>query len=311
MTSSTTPIFHHYNASPFSEKVRLIFGLKNIEWQSVDIPVIMPKPDLMPLTGGYRKTPVMQIGSDIYCDTQIIIRELENRYPDPTLFPAGDEGLAYGLSMWTDRTFFQTTIPIIFGAIADFVPDDFVKDRQELFPDRPFDKEAMKVIGPLMRDQWRAQIDWLDIQLKDGRYFLTGAQAGLADVHAYMPVWFLKNAHAAGAEELLEQAPHCSAWADRLAGLGHGTKTDLSSKDALTIALNTEPETIEQIDRHEPNGYKPGDLVSVSADDYGRDAITGTLVSSSAQHIAIKREDEAAGNVVVHFPRVGFIVKPA
>ena len=63
-------ILHHFDQSPFSEKIRLIFGLKSIAWRSVRISRIMPRPDLMPLTGGYRRTPVMQIGADIYCDTQ-------------------------------------------------------------------------------------------------------------------------------------------------------------------------------------------------------------------------------------------------
>ena len=30
----------------------------------------MPKPNLTALTGGYRKTPVLQIGADIYCNSQ-------------------------------------------------------------------------------------------------------------------------------------------------------------------------------------------------------------------------------------------------
>src|SRR5437764_378338 len=84
---STQPILHHFEASPFSEKIRVIFGFKRIAWQSVLIPRILPKPDLMPLTGGYRRTPVMQIGADVFCDTAIIMRELELRYPEPTLFP--------------------------------------------------------------------------------------------------------------------------------------------------------------------------------------------------------------------------------
>jgi len=74
-------ILHHYPASPFSEKVRVAFGIKGLAWKSVIIPRILPKPDLMPLTGGYRKTPVLQIGADIYCDTQLILREIERRAP--------------------------------------------------------------------------------------------------------------------------------------------------------------------------------------------------------------------------------------
>ena len=74
-------ILHHFDRSPFSEKIRVVFGHKGLSWRSVRIPQIMPKPDLMPLTGGYRRTPVMQIGADVFCDTQIIIREIERRFP--------------------------------------------------------------------------------------------------------------------------------------------------------------------------------------------------------------------------------------
>src|SRR5476649_1349392 len=115
MTAAFPIILHHFEQSPFSEKVRIVFGLKNIAWTSVRISRIMPRPDLMPLTGGYRRTPVMQIGADIYCDTQCIIRELERRFPEPTLFPKGyegstNEGLAWATAMWTDRSFFQNTV---------------------------------------------------------------------------------------------------------------------------------------------------------------------------------------------------------
>jgi hypothetical protein len=46
-------ILHHYPTSPFSEKIRLIFGYKKLAWKSVIIPRMMPKPDLVALTGGY------------------------------------------------------------------------------------------------------------------------------------------------------------------------------------------------------------------------------------------------------------------
>src|SRR5215470_10128128 len=84
----TDIILHHYDISPYSEKVRTGLGLKGLAWASVELPVIMPKPNLTALTGGYRKTPVLQIGADIYCDSQLIMRELERRYPTPSFYPA-------------------------------------------------------------------------------------------------------------------------------------------------------------------------------------------------------------------------------
>ncbi len=143
----TTPILHHYDTSPFSEKVRLLFGLKGLAWSSVIIPVIMPKPDFTPLTGGYRRTPALQIGADVYCDTQVILAELERRYPDT---PAVRGGLDWALNLWADRLFFQTTVPVIFGELGDHVPADFVKDREAL-SGRPFDTSAMKAVAPPLR----------------------------------------------------------------------------------------------------------------------------------------------------------------
>ena len=45
-------ILHHYPTSPFAEKVRLVLGYKQLAWKSVHIPPVMPKPDVLALTGG-------------------------------------------------------------------------------------------------------------------------------------------------------------------------------------------------------------------------------------------------------------------
>ena len=103
-------ILHHYSTSPFSEKIRLILGYKKLAWKSVVIPPIMPKPDVVALTGGYRKTPFLQIGADIYCDTALICDILEHRQPTPTLYPAHNKGLARVLAQWADSTLFWTAM---------------------------------------------------------------------------------------------------------------------------------------------------------------------------------------------------------
>src|SRR6476620_5008447 len=167
MTAPSPIILHHFQQSPFSEKVRLVFGLKNIEWTSVVITRIMPRPDLMPMTGGYRRTPVMQIGADIYCDTQCIMRELERRFPEPTLFPEACRGLASATAMWTDKAFFQSTVNLVFGTLADKVPQEFIADREKLRGAK-FDIAAMTAASPQMRDQVRAHVQWIETQLAGG-----------------------------------------------------------------------------------------------------------------------------------------------
>ena len=299
-------ILHQYDISPFSEKVRVVLGIKGLDWFACDEPVIMPKPELVALTGGYRKIPVMQIGADIYCDTQIIIRELEKRFPAPSIFTGGDNGLGWGVGMWTDRTFFNAAVAVIFGGAPDVMGDDFKEDRSKLMG-RSFDTDAMKAAAPLMAEQLRANFGWLEEQLDDGRAFLMGAEPGIADANAYYNIAFIRWIYPDGARSA-DAMPKLAAWEKRVAEIGHGNRQEISRDGALDIAKAATSTEETKADPGEPNGLKPGDTVTVMADDYGRDPISGELVSSSAQHIALKRNDPRVGDVVMHFPRAGFFV---
>ena len=298
-------ILHHFPQSPFSEKIRLIFGLKNIAWTSVEITRIMPRPDLMPLTGGYRRTPVMQIGADIYCDTQCIMRELERRFPWPTLFPEACRGLASATAMWTDKAFFQSTVNLVFGSLADKVPQEFIADREKLRGAK-FDIAAMTAAIPQMRDQFRANADWINTQLKDGKPFLLG-EFSLADVNAYMSIWYTRQS-LPEIDDILKHLPLISAWEKRIQAFGHGARSEISTAEALEIGTKSTPQAKASSDPNDPNGRKPGDVVSIHSDDAWKTDIRGEIVSLSAQHISIRRRDERAGEIVVHFPRAGFTI---
>jgi glutathione S-transferase len=308
MADATSLILHHFKSSPFSEKIRLVFGLKGLNWVSVEIPNIMPKPDLTPLTGGYRRTPVLQIGADIYCDTQLILREIERRHPASTLYPNGEQGLAWMVTMWADKSFFQANVPVIFGAEGFNVPEAFKQDRAQM-SGRPFDTDQMRAVAPMMRDQWRGHAGWVEEALAGGKEFLFGDKPGLGDVAAHMNFWFLRNAYRPGYDGLMASYPLTRAWVDRVNAIGHGTSETISSSEALTIAVDSTPTARTGIDPQEPQGLREGDYVSVAPDDYGRDPVSGTLVYSDAFEIAIKREVASLGDVVVHFPRVGFTAR--
>ena len=306
MPSHLQLILHHFDESPFSEKIRLAFGVKKLAWTSVLISRIMPRPDLIPMTGGYRRTPTLQIGADIYCDSQCILRELERRFPTPSLHPNGNEGIGWGSAMWTDRSFFQNTVNLVFGTLADKVPAAFKADREQLRGAK-FDVEAMARAIPQMRDQFRAHLDWIDAQLADGRPFLLGDAAGLVDINAYMNVWYATG-NIAALKEAVAEFPRVAAWQQRVKGIGHGTRSEMSTADSLQIAKNATPQTAVEPDLRDPNGRKPGDHISVTPDDYGKIAVDGEIVALSPQHVAIRRHDPIAGDIVVHFPRAGFVL---
>lgn len=302
-----TIILHHYDASPFSEKVRVCLGIKQLEWLAVEQPVIMPKPALLPLTGGYRRIPVMQIGADVWLDSVAIVAELERRHPAPTLFPGGTGGLATALQYWTDREVFQAAVGVIFGGLGDKVDPAFIKDREAL-SGRPFDTQAMAAAVPYLSDQFRAHAALLSAQLADGRAFLEGAAPGLADATAWYNLWFVRAAFPP-ATALFADLPHLGAWLDRVAALGHGTRVASTPDEALAIATAHEPDPalITAATDHPLLG-KP---VIASATDYGRDPVAGELVGVSAQLFSLSRHDPHLGQIHVHLPRIGYALSPA
>jgi len=302
-------ILHHYPNSPFAEKVRVTLGIKQLAWKSVTIPNIMPKPDLMPLTGGYRKTPVLQVGADVYCDTQLILLELDKCAPKPPLLPVGQEGAARGIAMWIDRNIFWSAVGVVMGAIGDQLPDAFKKDRSE-FSGRAFDADKLKAAAPIALEQTYAHLSLAEQMLRDGRPYLLGAAPSLADCALYNPVWFLQVRMGKGATPApLDRLPRIVAWSERMKAFGGGKPTEMPAAEALDVAKAATPEAAK-VDASDPSGLKAGQKVSVVPDDTGKVPVSGTLVGLATDRVSLIRSDPRVGDVVVHFPRAGYVITP-
>jgi glutathione S-transferase len=268
----------------------------------------MPKPDLVPLTGGYRRIPVMQIGADVFLDSQVILAEIERRAPEPKALL----GPSFAVNLWADRLFFQTTIPVLFGAFKEGQLDQaFIDDRTAL-SGRPFDMAALKQAAPLMRGQWRAQCAWLEQALAtSGGDFLFGKNPSIGDFSAYMNFWFLGGALPHEVEELTHGMPKVQAWRKRVAAIGHGKRTDSTPAEALAVAKAAEPNITMPHDPKDPSGIQPGEAAMVMADDYGREPIVGKLIAANEDRVIIARTDPALGNMAIHTPRMGYILMRA
>src|SRR3569623_16851 len=298
-------IFHHYDTSPFSEKVRVAFGIKGLAWRSVIQPGIMPNPELTPLTGGYRRIPATQSGADVYCDTQVILAEPEARYPRPPVVRGAD----WAVNLWADRLLFQTTVAVVFGEIGDNVPQAFREDR-EMLAGRPFDIEAMKAVAGPMRGQWRAHAAWIERGLGN-QDFLGGSTPSLADVAAYMNIWWLGRAASGAAQDLLEGLTKTIGWRARMEAVGHGRREEMPGAEALEAARAAMPANPPPSDPKDPSGLTSGGMVAVRADDYGRDPIEGRLVALNAERIVVARDADELDLIHVHFPRAGYGVGAA
>lgn len=303
-------IFHHFQSSPFSEKIRLIFGYKNLAWKSVIVPVIMPKPDVTALTGGYRRTPILQIGADIYCDTALIADVLERIAPVPALYPAASGGLARTLAQWADSTLFWTVIAYTFqpaglqSMFGNLTPEQmkaFAADRAILRGNAP--RMAVAEATGQLQEYLRR----LEQMLADGKPYLLGGLPTIADFSVYHPIWYVRNAQAVAG--ILDAAPKLQAWADRMAALGHHEFETISSEQALAIARESKPAATAELPFVDTHGVAPGDLVAIQPTDYGLDPVEGELVLAGDNEFAVRRSDERAGTVIVHFPRLGFQLK--
>ncbi len=311
MTASATDIIlHNYPQSPVAEKVRKVLGIKGLTWHDVEIPRLPPKPLLTPLTGGYRRTPVMQIGSDIFCDSQCIIRELERRHPSPIERSDANAGLMWVTSRFTDGDLFSLAVKIVLGAAADALDEDFAKDRGLLYFGEDW-AESLKQANaelPHFVSQLRAPFSWIDDTLSDGRKFLLGPQAAAIDAQIYYMVWFIRGRWSGG-PSLLSEFKDLLRWEQNMLEIGHGNSTSLDAIEALSVALNSEPVSESDVADNDPQGLKAGMSVSIAPDmESGEQLVEGTIRSANAESIAIDLSTEEAGNVCVHFPRTGYRV---
>lgn len=310
-------LLHHYPTSPFSEKIRLILGHKQLAWQSVRVPRVMPKPDVVALTGGYRKTPFLQIGSHIYCDTALICDVLEHLQPEPTLYPADQKGLARILAQWADDKLFWAAMawnfspagaaqmfgggaPEQWGPVAKAFGEDRSKMRVAVPRNPPADAAAA----------YKSYLRRLASMLETQPYLLGNAPC-IADFAAYHPLWFTRTQTSVMAG-ILAATPAVLAWMDRMAAIGHGgpgAEIDAEAAIALCAASPDRGTVLADQPFQDEHGITLGSRVSIFSDSFGPEPSTGELVAATRMHYTIRRVDDRAGVVHVHFPRIGYVLK--
>ena len=309
----TEPVLHHYPVSPFAEKARLMLGFKRLAWKSVQIPLIMPKPDVIALTGGYRRTPILQVGADIYCDTALIARVLERIAPAPSFFPQGENYALLAAAHFADSTLFWNTVPVGFtpgqGMMTKFFKDATPEYLQAFGKDRSVYRGASRR-GPAHECKANLAGLFRQIEAQLAAPYLFGAQACYADFslyHALWPIWLPEDTR-----RMLAAHPRILAFMERMTAIGHGKSVEITSGDGIQIARSSKPEAVRNPVALETNGIALGAQAAVMPIDTGLDPVVGELLQASADEIVVRRADPRAGTVQVHFPRLGFqINKPA
>jgi glutathione S-transferase len=303
-------ILHHYQLSPYSEKTRLAMGLKGLSWRSVEIPIWTPRPKLTPMTGGYRRTPILQVGADFYCDTLLILRTIEKLGASSALYPKGQECLVEAFGWWIEKSSFMNAVCLTIGNMNGKIPQELIDERRPLFRVN-LDPAALLPKRAIYLQRVNAHIAWLAEALADGRKFIFGQDPSAADLSAYHPIWFARQNGGSEITDLISFAAVVDPWYERVTAIGHGKYSEMMPDQAIEIAKINEPnEPDEWSSEADDVELRRGDWVSVTPDDYGN-PVYGNILAWTADEIVVRHEDRSVGRVNLHFPRVGFDVTRA
>ena len=306
---------HHYPTSPFAEKIRAIMGYKQMAWKSVFQPMVMPKPDMQALTGGYRKIPILQIGNQIVCDTMLMCDVLEHLSPEKTLYPKDLKGAARTVAQWADSMLFPVAMAFNFQpAGAAHVFKDQPPENLKVFG---ADRQAMRGGAARMNPAdaaatYKSYLRRISSML-EGQNFLLGDIPSVADFAVYHPLWFTR-VKTPPLASVLDATPAVLAWMDAIAAFEQGEPSKSNTTESIAAcAINTPASCLFGLENtfQDEHGIALGSQVTIQAESFGLEPSSGELVAATRTRFCLRRVDARAGEVFVHFPRIGFILKKA
>ena len=186
--SEQEPILFLWALSAWASKVTAYLALRGIPHSRCEQPITQPRPDIAALGVNYRRIPLLSMGRDIYCDTLLIMEKLEEWYPaDKYKKISADNptelALERLLEKWTDVVVFKPAAAVIPTSLDLMKDPNFQKDREALWG-RKWTQEAQDALRPPALADMRANFDFLETVLSDGReWILEGDGPKLADIH--------------------------------------------------------------------------------------------------------------------------------
>ena len=301
-----TPIFHHYPQSPIAEKIRITFGIMGLEWQSVQIPRIPPKPLLMPLTGGYRRTPVLQIGADIYCDSQSIAFHLGKQKSKKIAYSQPNRALELILGSFGESILFSLTVRVILTTSMGVAPEDFINDRGSLYFEPGWTVEEMKSSLPSILLQLQSAFELVDHHLTSHGPYMNGKNPSYADAVIQHCVWFLCGRWDGG-KKFISQFKALVKHHELITLIGHGSFQDCTPEEALAIAKRHISTAPNGINCAYTGDIKLGERIRIRPNGKTADPdVIGSLRYLDQNIVIIDYEHEEVGQISIHFPVLGY-----
>ena len=300
------PIFHHYPQSPIAEKIRMTFGIMGLEWYSVQIPRIPPKPLLTPLTGGYRRTPVLQVGADIFCDSQCIAFQLGKLKSKKVAYDSSNRALELILGSFGENILFKLTVRIVLTTSMGVAPEDFIKDRGSLYFEPGWTVEEMQNSLSSVLLQLQSAFELINHHLTSHGPYMNGNNPSYADAVIQHCVWFLCGRWDRG-DSFIAPFKALIKHRDLITQTGHGSFIDCAPEEALQIAKNHISTAPSGINCAYTGKLKIGERVRIRPNGKTSDPdVKGVLRYLDQNIIIMDYEHEDVGMVSIHFPVLGY-----
>ncbi|KAF3917816.1 hypothetical protein ABW20_dc0104777 [Dactylellina cionopaga] len=335
MAPSDLPIvLYHYVFSPVARRVVWYLALRKIPYIQCFQPNILPRPDVAQLGISYRRIPILSIGRDVYLDSRLIIRKLEELYPASDAHPSlsattGEHKIIERLLDYfaTDSGLFRSATACLPSSLPVMKDPAFLKDRADFMgvpPGRPsLGKSVANMRLPTALNEMRDAMELLETTLlADGReWVLNTSSPTLADIEAVWVFKWVSTIPGGWPKDLISptQFPKVFAWIDRFTQVVNAREKELGKPEkvkgdqaASTILSSAYAEPEGNVEGSDvvcaAQGLKKGDTVKVYPTDSGSNhKETGKLLKLTAQEVVIEVQGKN-GSVRVHAPRHGFAI---
>ncbi len=304
-------ILHRSLKSPYAQKAMLLMGYLDQSYLSVVAPKGVPRPIQEKLVGNYaRRIPILQIGADMYCDTELIMRVLARRTGSTSLlsYPSQSDAEA-----WVAKIEAQGALALM-GALSpwelikayfrNMSPRDawqFITDRAKLRKHLPADQRQMTAAEK--RANARAWLEELNQHLQGRRFLLTDSEPSSVDFTAFTMIYYHNMINRLS---LADGLNNLHRWFASMEAFGTGAFSEISGQQALDIARENEPAPVSE---HLLASDRIGQAISYTNKGFMteiNEAVNGVVVGEDERTLVLGREDHDVGSVHVHFPKLWY-----
>lgn len=307
-----TPILHRSLKSPYAQKVMLLMGYIEQPYLSFIAPKGIPRPIEQALVGEYsRRIPILQMGADIYCDSELIVRVLAEKNNENSLTRYSSEQEA---QRWIEKIEIAGNtsvlgsikpLELICAYFKNMPPNHawkFITDRAKLgkrmtMPNAELPYTEKVAIA-------RSYLEELNNQLRFSKFMLTEDKPTAVDFTAFTMIYYLDTINRLKVAKGLE---HLKQWYARMSVIGTGKFTEISGNKCLDVAREAVPSPIAG---KYLSSKRIGQKIAYQNKGFmaqmNNEGVEGVIVGEDDKTIILRREDAQVGIVHVYFPKLDY-----